>query len=213
MHEESSDHERIGQILLREGLIETKQLEHALSLQAEQTTYKPLGEILVELGFISRPVLRDVLFKYRKQIKLGELLVRMGVITESQLADALKSQQYGGKRLGQILVDWGYVKRSRLVDALTVQLGVGAVDSLSDRPDDGLLANVNVAFLRRKKALPLGYETTRGTLRVLMEDPTDTETIADIEKIFKAKVEPVMLRTDNVEHLFDELFDVWHWSE
>lgn len=212
MNEQSPDHEKIGQILLREGVIEEGQLKEALKVQAQQATYKPLGEILEGLGFISRRVFHDVLLKYRKQIRLGELLVKMGVLTDDRLAQALKAQQQTKKKLGQILEDWGCVTRSRLVDALSVQLGVSGVDALVDSPDEELLGKVSHAFLRSKKALPLGYGKGNGVLLVLMEDPTDKETITDLEKIFKMNIEPVMFRTDSVDHVFDELFDVWRRS-
>jgi len=210
MHEQTPDREKIGQLLIREGAIDESQLEQALAIQAEQATYRPLGEILGGLGFISGRVFHDVLLKYRKQIRLGELLVKMRVITDDRLAEALKAQNHTKKKLGQILVDWGCVTRSRLVDALSVQLGVPGMDHIADAPDEGLLGNVSTAFLRSKKALPLGYDTDNRVLHVLMEDPTDKETITDLEKIFKIDIEPIMLRKDSVEHVFDELFDVWH---
>jgi hypothetical protein len=47
---------------------------------------------------------------------------------------------------------------------------------------------------------------------VLLEDPTDQETIADLEKLFKADAEPVALRTGNIDHLLDEILDMWHMS-
>jgi type IV pilus assembly protein PilB len=203
---------RIGQLLVKEGIIDEKQLEQALIVQGQQTTYKPLGEILRDLGFVSSRKFHDVLLKYQKQIPLGELLVKMGVITYQQLTQALLSKKDGSKRLGQILVEKGLVTRSRLVDALCVQLGIPGMDKKSVLPDKALFDNISPSFLRRKRAMPLKYDKENRVLTVLLEDPTDKETIADLEKLFKADIEPVMLRTGSINHLLDEILDMWHMS-
>ncbi|MEI8175950.1 MAG: ATPase, T2SS/T4P/T4SS family [Candidatus Omnitrophota bacterium] len=44
---------RLGEILVREGLISEVQLEQALAAQRKEALKRPLGEILVSLGFIS----------------------------------------------------------------------------------------------------------------------------------------------------------------
>jgi type IV pilus assembly protein PilB len=209
---QSGNNNRIGQLLVSEGVIDERQLEQALTEQAQRGVYRPLGEILRELGFVSRGALHDVLLKYRKQILLGELLLKMGVISDARLAQALKAQQQTGKKLGQILVDWGFVTRARLVDALCVQLGVSGVDPGACPPDQDLLDKVSSAFLRRKGVMPLKYDEDHRAVTVLMEDPADSETITDLRKIFKTDIVPVMLRTDSVGHLIDELFDIWHSS-
>jgi len=45
---------KIGELLLRKGLITQKQLQEALSLQHVKEKNKPLGQILVELGYIGK---------------------------------------------------------------------------------------------------------------------------------------------------------------
>ena len=44
----------IGQLLLRKGLITPEQLQEALALQQNQYKDKRLGQILIELGYLSR---------------------------------------------------------------------------------------------------------------------------------------------------------------
>jgi type IV pilus assembly protein PilB len=208
----SMENKRIGQLLVKEGVIDEGQIEQALTVQAQQTIYKPLGEILRELGFITKRKLREVLLRYQKQIQLGELLVKMGVISDYQLMQVLFMQEHGSKKLGQLLAEKGFVTRSNLVSAICLQLGISGIDEKSVVPDKDLLDTVNVAFLRRRRVLPLKYDKNSRILTVLLEDPTDRETIADLEKLFKAEVEPVMLRTGTVDNLLDELFDMWHLS-
>jgi type IV pilus assembly protein PilB len=168
-----------------------------------------LGEILQELGFVSRRKFHNLLLKYQKQIPLGELLVKMGVISDYQLKQALLAKKDGSKRLGQILIEKGLLTPSRLVDALCVQLGISGMDEKSVLPDKDLFDNVSAAFLRRRRTMPVKYDKENRVLTVLLEDPTDKETIADLEKLFKADVEPVVLRTGNIDHLLDETLDIF----
>jgi type IV pilus assembly protein PilB len=212
MNQKEVEDKRIGQLLVKEGVIDERQIEQALTAQAQQAIYKPLGEILRELGFISRRKLHDVLLKYQKQIQLGKILVKMGIISDYQLMQVLFMQEHRSKKLGQLLAEKGFVTRSNLVDAICLQLGISGIHEKSVVPDKDLLDTVNIAFLRRRRVMPLKYDKNSRILTVLMEDPTDRETIADLEKLFKADIEPLMLRTGTVDNLLDELFDMWHLS-
>ena len=147
----SMENKKIGQFLVKEGVIDEGQIEQALTVQAQQTIYRPLGEILRELGFITKRKLREVLLKYQKQIQLGELLVKMGVISDYQLKQVLFMQEHRSKKLGQLLAEKGFVTRSNLVRAICLQLGISGIDEKSVVPDKDLLDTVNVAFLRRRR--------------------------------------------------------------
>jgi hypothetical protein len=71
---------------------------------------------------------------------------------------------------------------------------------------------VNAGFLRRKRVLPLFHNREQGVLTVVMEDPTDAETISDLEKMFKTRVEPTILTSGAVSNMLNEIFDVWSSS-
>ena len=63
----SSARLRIGELLLRKGLITEEQLDEALKEQAR--TGKRLGDILVEKGFVERDILEKVLQEYRATLQ------------------------------------------------------------------------------------------------------------------------------------------------
>jgi hypothetical protein len=210
MHDLSGDDKKIGQLLIREGVIDGTQLAQALTIQAQDAMYRPLGEILRMLGFVTGRRLRDVLLRYRKQILLGDLLVKMGVLSPHQLVQALEARVTSTKRLGQILTEMGFVTRSRLADALCDQLGISGMEPGESLPDTELLAKVSATFLRNNKVVPLRFDEDNRLLTVLMEDPTDQETVMDLEKAFKAEVEPIMLLSGSVGDVLDESLDTAH---
>lgn len=84
--EQQQTGEKLGEILLRLGLLNERQLQGFLLFQHNQETSN------------STP------------LRLGELLVTTGHITREQLDDALNLQSSSGKKLGQVLVDEGHVR-------------------------------------------------------------------------------------------------------
>jgi type IV pilus assembly protein PilB len=200
---------RVGELLVKLGFLDERQLEQALTVQREQATYKPLGEICKELGFISGGVLRDILFRYRKQILLGELLHKMGVISDDQLNEALQEHKRSGEKLGQILVKKGIVTSSALIDSLCIQLGINKIHPKKDLIDRALLNQANESYFRKKRVVPLRLDKEKRILMVVMEDPTDSETIGDLQKMFNAAIEPAICPSGETELLLKEIFDVW----
>ncbi len=75
---------------------------------------KPLGEILMEDGEVSR---EDVDEALRSQRPVGEILVAQGKVSRDDVDEALKSQ----KPVGEILVAEGKVKPRKVKDALKRQ--------------------------------------------------------------------------------------------
>ena len=203
---------RIGEILVKFGFLDEKKLEQALSVQKEQKAYKPLGEICRELGFISGPELRDILSRYRKQILFGELLHKMGVISEEQLNEALQEQKKRGGKLGDILVRKGIITSSALIDFLCIQLGISKVYPKRDFIDRSLVNKANYAYFLKKKVVPFALDKVKQVLTVVMEDPTDTETIGDLQKMFGAAIEPSICPSGQTELALKEIFDAWSGS-
>lgn len=62
------DKERIGERLMKEGLITEESLKKALKIQSDRKANEPLGAILAENRFIDRQVLETVLREQLKEI-------------------------------------------------------------------------------------------------------------------------------------------------
>ena len=94
---------RLGHILVSQGLIKEPQLKEAIRLQKQLKIYKPLGQLLVEQKIITKEQLDFLLEKYSKRAKLGEILMRGHAISFTQLKTALEHQKKTGERLGNVL--------------------------------------------------------------------------------------------------------------
>ena len=208
--EENSQHEgRIGELLIQEGFITPGQLERALQAQQQGSPYKPLGEVCKDLGLISRTNLRDFLDLHRKRLLLGDLLLKMGAISESALRGGLEAQGQTKERLGEILVKRSIISQEALTNALGIQLTIPTMEPDPGLVDFNLVNSVSSKFLYNKNIVPVCRKQVEGVITVIMEDPTDRETIFDLEKIFGIRIEPAMLTHGRIRSLLDDVFSSW----
>ena len=64
-----------------------------------------------------------------KNVPIGQILVENGFINEKQLAEALEKQKAsGGKMLGDVMLEMGLVSEMQLAQALSIRLKVPFVD-------------------------------------------------------------------------------------
>ena len=115
---------RLGEILLKRGLITGPQLREALLAQAALQAYKPLGQILVDQQAIATPQLNPVLDVYHKRARLGEILLKTGAIVSNQLAFALEHQRVTELRLRETLLQLNYITEEHMRWALCLQLNI-----------------------------------------------------------------------------------------
>ena len=60
----------------------------------------------------------------RKSKQLGQILIELGYITNDQLEVALEEHRKTPKSLGRVLIDLGMIKEADLVRALAEQVGL-----------------------------------------------------------------------------------------
>jgi type IV pilus assembly protein PilB len=133
----------------------------------------------------------------RKSKQLGQILIELGYITPEQLETALEEHRKTPKSLGRVLIDLGMIKEADLVRALAEQVGLEFVD-LNEFPIDAT-ATVLLpeALSRRYRAIPIGERD--GRLLVAMSDPANVYALDDIRTITGREVQPVVATANDVE--------------
>ncbi len=205
MVEERSKKLKIGEVLVQEGYITSKQLQEALAEQMKGDVYSPLGEICINLRFISKLELQQVLKKYKKRIYLGELLVNMGLLTEEEIQQALEVQKIEGKKLGKILLENGFITEAGLINSLSTQLGIPKIVPTAGLIDPSILKGISKAFLQKNECLPVFRDGD--TVTVIMADPLSEENIHAMENIFKCKIEPAVASSDDIQKGIKLIYD------
>ncbi len=124
--------------------------------------------------------------------RLGEILIQLGYITEDNLIEALKIQEKEGykRRIGEILEELA-LKEEELIQALSIQLDIPVVGP-EDFPKEIPLERISFDFLKNNLILPLRLEDS--TLEVAIADPTRTSALEALEVSYGVEVKPYLAR-------------------
>ena len=147
----SSDNCKIGDILVKEGLITSKQFQKALAYQNKLKEDMPIGQILVEQKVITQKMLNFVLDRFQKRLRLGDLLIQAGVLSKQQLEIALKYQKKMGIRIGDALVKLNFITEHAMKQTLCKQMNIPFLNfaNIMFNPALSKLINKNYALKHR----------------------------------------------------------------
>lgn len=125
----------LGQIALKEGMLQAAQLEEAVAMRSREEG--PLGEILVREGHLTREQLDRALKIQASRFRqvpsapnqgglFGQMAVRLGYITPQRLRECVEEQADEHGRgshhgLGQFMLRKGYVTAEQFMDLLARQ--------------------------------------------------------------------------------------------
>ena len=130
----------LGRLAVEEGTVSRPQLDHTLRLQRQNGSYRPLGEIMVEQGYLSQETLGRLLSRQQmikntttgfplaspKKRLLGEVLIEEKLARPEQVYQCLSEQARLAEQnitltLGQLLVSHGHVGAETLKEAIRLQ--------------------------------------------------------------------------------------------
>ena len=139
----------------------------------------------------------------RKSGKLGEILLATSLISADELDKAIATQAKTGKRLGQILIELGAASEDDVAWALSNQLMYPYVYLSRDIVDGEAVRLLPEAFLRERHVLPIHRFEQQITLA--MADPTDQQTVDEVETQTGLLVNRAVALESNIEEMLREL--------
>ena len=106
-----------------------------------------------------------------KNLPIGQILVENGFITKEQLEDALikQKQSEGGKMLGDVMLEMGLVSETQLAQALSIRLKVPYVDLSTTQINRE--AVMKIPEEKAKEKIVLAYAINNNRLMVATNDP------------------------------------------
>lgn len=188
---DTSAGEKLGELLIRDGLLSQDQLDRALKQQQAAApgsgSYRLLGQICVDEGWLAADQLQTWLKKNAKSIKLGELLVKLEAISPAALEAALAEQgRKPDQRLGEILLEQRAVSEDQLVNALSQQWNMPVLLPRIDDMDLALLDGLDLKFVHDSGFLPLAQ--TEREITVAMFHPNDMNVLYYLESHYNKKI-------------------------
>ncbi len=167
---------RLGETLLMNKKLKREQLRKALEEQAKLGKVKPLGEILIDLGYV----------------------------TQLDVDDALNRQRSGGGRLEDTLVQSGKISPEMLAKSLAMQLGYEYLDENSVKIDPYAVTMVPEPTARRYQAMPIREDGN--TLVVAMKDPRHVFALDDIRLITGKEIQPAVATEETLLRLINRFY-------
>jgi len=138
------------------------------------------------------------------QRPLGNILVENGLITRQQLEEALRVQRQTGQRLGKVLIDLGYVTEDVILEVLEYQLGIPRVSLADITPDAELVSSFPEPLVRRHKVVPIKKEGNR--VMIALADPLNVVAIDDLRVATGYDIYPVMATEREIEEAIERFF-------
>lgn len=125
-----------------------------------------------------------------------DVLLRKRIISGDQLREALQLQQSTGAKLADALIKLGYVTPTEVMQAIAEHHGLQSVNLTEVTIPPSVIELVPESVARENVILPLAQEN--GTLKVIMSDPMDIDTIQKLQFILNKDIQPVLAPREQI---------------
>ena len=138
---------------------------------------------------------------------LGEILIERGFVTPEALAEGLSVQHLEDERLGETLVRLKHCSDWQVCQALGQQFGFPALEKLKATDvDDELVEVLPIAYARGNMVLPRSVDREEGVLHVLASDPTRLLDLDDLGQVYDAEVEVTLMPSSAIGELINTIY-------
>jgi type IV pilus assembly protein PilB len=116
-----------------------------------------------------------------------EILIRQGVVSNNQLAEALQMAKGSSTKVSDALIRLGYATSEEVMRAVAQQFGYDYVDLNEVSIPPSVIELVPESVARENAILPM--DERDGSLKVIISDPEDFETLDKLRFILNRRVE------------------------
>jgi type IV pilus assembly protein PilB len=176
-------------LLVREGAATPVQIERARRIAERMKRKVRPGEVLVEMGQVSRTEYERIARLHLSQLGLVQILDEYGAFDAAGRAAyeaARDKAPHATER--SLLVENGLVTEEQFLQAVSIRYDIPYVEPEVGIADPSLLARTSFPYLVRHKVLPLHIGD--GTLTAILADPLDAQLLSELERIFHVPVKP-----------------------
>jgi type IV pilus assembly protein PilB len=185
-------------LLLAEDLVSEDQLRRASRIAARLHHPRSVGEVLVDLGQLTRLEYERVMSLYRSRLSPAEILFENGVLDQAGLARYRAARkQHPDLSERELLLNEGLVTEEEYLRALCAKHDIPYVEPDVSLVDGSLLRQVSIPYLVHQCALPL--RVVDDCLNVVMADPQNTALVDELERTYGQRVKPCAATTAKIE--------------
>ncbi|MFL5871584.1 MAG: GspE/PulE family protein [Solirubrobacterales bacterium] len=135
---------------------------------------------------------------------LTDVIVELGYVTRERIDDVINEARTAGRPADELLVEHRLVDSDQLSRALAQRYGLAHIDLNVFHIDMGAANLLSVAAARRYQAVPVGYVDPQ-TLLVAVADPANVFAVDDIQLITGLTCKVAVAAADDIEALVRRL--------
>ncbi len=139
-----------------------------------------------------------------KNVPIGQILVESGFINEQQLQSALAKQKNSGKMLGDVMLEMNLVSETQLAQALAIRLKVPFVDLSSTKVDTDAVQKVPESTARDKCVI--AYAINHGRLMVATNDPINFYIFDELKVVAGMEIVPQISTKSQIEAAINKYY-------
>lgn len=140
-----------------------------------------------------------------KNVPIGQILMENGFITEKQLNDALAKQRSSeGKMLGDVMLEMGLVSETQLAQALSIRLKVPFIDLSSRKINTEAVGKIPEEIAREKTVF--AFEINHGRLMVATNDPVNFYIFEDLKVATGMEIVPQISTKTMIEAAINKFY-------
>jgi len=129
---------------------------------------------------------------------LGELLIDLGIISKDNVDKALEIQEKKGGLIGEILVEMGCAKEEDIAQVLTVQYGFPYLPLANYDISPDVIKLIPVKIAREYLLIPI--DKIGSNLTLAMSNPLNTKAIEEVEHLCGTNVQVFIATISDVKN-------------
>ncbi|MBQ8903703.1 MAG: Flp pilus assembly complex ATPase component TadA [Oscillospiraceae bacterium] len=139
-----------------------------------------------------------------KNVPIGQILLENGYITKQHLEDALVKQKDTGKKLGDMLLELGYVSETQLAQALSQRLKVPFIDLTTTKVESEAVKKIPEAVA--KKNTVIAFKINNGRLYVATNDPVNFYIFEELKIQTGMEIHPMLATKSSIVEAIGKVY-------
>ncbi len=182
----------LARLLVGDGVITPDHLKKGQRVVAKLGRESTVLAVLKQMGVVTEEQICEVCKNHRFELPLGDLLMEMGYISRADLRVALKIQKSsnGSEKLGEILVKKRVIKEKDLARILASQVGMDFVEIKVADCDDALTEMISAEICVNYGFFPV--KEINGRVQVAFSDPLSKASQNAANQIFQREIQAIV---------------------
>jgi type IV pilus assembly protein PilB len=174
------------------------------ALKVQKTTGGLIGEIIVQLGYAKKEDI-DLGLSLQSGRLFGQILIERGIITTVQLDEILKVQADTGGLIGEIAVRLGYATEEDIAHCLSLQFGFPYLPLENYEISEEVVKLVAKNIATHYCLVPI--DRIGNTLTIAMANPLNVHAIEDLEDITRCEIQIFVGTPSDIRATIDKFYN------